>query len=46
MIMQGGVMIPERVLPHDKTAVSTSENTERNAKTREVFAIPNRGNSS
>ena len=27
MIMQGGVMIPERVLPHVKTAVSTSENT-------------------
>lgn len=27
MIMQGGVMIPERVLPHDKTAIHASENT-------------------
>lgn len=38
MIMQGSVMIPERVLPHDKSAVRDPEGAKPNAKTREVFA--------
>lgn len=38
MIMQGGIMIPERVLPRDKTATRNPEDADSNAKTREVFA--------
>ena len=36
MIMQGAIMVPERVLPHD--AARNREKTDSNANAREVFA--------